>query len=199
MPTVSQKKIAQLYINHSKSVQEIADIIKCSPNKIRYWMKKYNIETRTISEAIYRKNNPHGDPFKIRYPSTLSEAVLFGLGLGLYWGEGTKADKATVRLGNTDRDLIKKFIVFLVKVFGIKKKDLKFGLQLFTDINEEKAVEFWVNYLHVAKEQFYRCTITRSVRKGTYGKKSEFGVLTVYYHNIKMRNELISLLEQVKK
>jgi hypothetical protein len=198
MLILSRKKLARLYIKQSKSVQEIADIFRCSPNKIRYWMEKFNIETRSISEAIYRKNNPHGDPFKIKYPSKLKEAILFGLGLGLYWGEGTKADKVSVRLGNSDRDLIKKFIDFLVKIFNVKKKDFKFSLQLFNDINESEAVDYWAKYLKIAKDQFYKCTVTKSVRKGTYGKKSEYGVLTVYYHNKKMRDALMNILEAEK-
>ena len=106
----SEKKLAKLYLEQNKSAQDIADIFKCSLNKIWYWMGKYKIKPRTISEAIYRKNNPNGDPFKIKYPSTLKEAMLFGFGLGLYWGEGTKANKFAVRLGNTDSKLIKKFI-----------------------------------------------------------------------------------------
>ncbi|MFA5061898.1 MAG: hypothetical protein WC526_02020 [Patescibacteria group bacterium] len=198
MLQLSKDKLAKLYLGKGQSAKEIADAYKCSINKIRYWMEKYGIKSRSIGEAIYQKNNPNGDPFKVKYPGTIEEAILFGFGLGLYWGEGTKADKGSVRLGNTDRDLIKKFIAFLVTVFGIKKKDLKFSLQLFNDIDETEAVEHWSNYLKIGKEQFYKCTITKSVRKGTYGKKSEYGVLTVYYHNTKMRNALVAILQKEK-
>lgn len=194
----SKKILVRLYLVENKSAQDIADLFKCSLNKIWYWMRKYKIKPRTISEAIYRKKNPNGDPFKIKYPHTLSESILFGFGLGLYWGEGTKANKYAVRLGNTDYRLIKKFIQFLVQVFTIKKRDLKFSLQLFNDIRQKVALDFWVKNLGVAKSQFYKSTITKSVRKGTYGKKSEFGVLTVYYHNKKMRDALIGLLEKEK-
>ena len=106
----SKKILVKLYLGQKKSAQDIADIFKCSLNKIWYWMGKYKIKSRTISEAIYRQKNPKGDPFKIKYPITLKEAMLFGFGLGLYWGEGTKANKYAVRLGNTDYRLIKKFI-----------------------------------------------------------------------------------------
>lgn len=192
----SKKELMKLYLQQGKSAQEIASLFKCSLNKIRYWMDKYNIKLRTISEAIYLKNNPDGDPFKIKYPNTLQEAKLYGFGLGLYWGEGTKADKNAVRLGNTDCDLIKKFILFLTKIFGISKDDLKFSLQLFTDIDEREAKTFWINKLGVQENQFYKSTITRSIRKGTYGKKSEYGVLTLYYHNKKMRDALVGMLEK---
>lgn len=198
MATLSKKILLKLYLKKSKSAQEIADVYKCSVNKVRYWMDRCGIKRRTISEAIYRKNNPNGDPFKIRYPNTIKAAVLFGLGLGLYWGEGTKADEGTVRLGNADSDLIKKFIQFLVEVFCIKKKDLKFSLQLFNDISEAEALEFWIKELRIARSQFYKSTIMISARKGSYRKKSKFGVLTVYYHNKKMRDNLINILQREK-
>ncbi|TAN33052.1 hypothetical protein EPN28_03575 [Patescibacteria group bacterium] len=195
---ISKGVLQKLYQNQGKSAQEIANIFECSVNKIRYWMEKYSITCRSISEAIYKKNNPNGDPFVIKYPHTLKEGILYGFGLGLYWGEGTKADKCTVRLGNTDPRLVKKFIDFLVKFFSIRRKDLKFSLQLFNDISVTEALRFWKGQIKVNKNQFYKSTITMSVRKGTYREKSRHGVLTVYYHNKKMRDELMRILENKK-
>ena len=175
-------------------MQAIADSVHCSLHTIKYWMDKYQIPTRTISEAVYLKNNPKGDPFQFQTPETIKSALLFGLGIGLYWGEGTKADKGSVRLGNTDPELIKSFIRFLVKNFSIQKNDLRFGLQLFTDIEKIKALDFWIKKLKVSSNQFYKITVTKSNSIGTYRKRSEYGVLTVYYHNKKLRDLLVSFL-----
>ena len=175
-------------------MQQIADSLSCSVNKVKYWMVKYGIKRRSISEAIYIINNPNGDPFNFRLPKTFKEAKLFGLGLGLYWGEGTKANPHAIRLGNTDPRLLKKFIEFLITFFRISKDDLMFGLQLFTDINVEKAKRFWMHEVGTKPSQFYKPTITISGSIGTYRKKSEYGVLTVIYHNRKLRDLLISLL-----
>src|SRR3989344_2914295 len=99
-------------------MQEIADFLNCSLHKVAYWMEKHQVKTRSRSDATYLKRNPNGDPFKFRQPKNLGEAWLFGLGIGLYWGEGTKANQGSVRLGNTDPELIKKFIQFLVTFFS---------------------------------------------------------------------------------
>ena len=119
---------------------------------------------------------------------------LFGLGLGLYWGEGTKANKHSVRLGNTDPDLIVKFIQFLMRFFKIQKKDMRFGLQIFSDMHPQEAMNYWRKKLGVRKDQFYTVTVTRSGKIGTYRKKSRYGVLTVYYHNKKLRELLVNML-----
>src|SRR3989344_800394 len=95
-----------LYFNKGKSMQDIADILGCSLHKVSYWMGKHVLLTRSKSDAMYLKHNPDGDPFLLRLPKTIAEAKLFGLGIGLYWGEGTKASLSSVRLGNTDPALI---------------------------------------------------------------------------------------------
>jgi hypothetical protein len=53
---------------------------------------------RSISEAIYHLKNPKGDPFVGRQPMDIKEGILFGLGLGLYWGEGSKRGTGGVRI-----------------------------------------------------------------------------------------------------
>jgi len=175
-------------------MEDISKILDCSLNKVKYWMVKYGIKRRSISEAVYLKNNPDGDPFKFKKPSNLKEAELFGVGIGLYWGEGTKASKDSVRLGNTDPKLIKKFIEFLIKFFGIEKEDLRFGLQIFTDTNVESVLSFWIKELKVGRSQFYKPTVTISGSIGSYKKRSEFGVLQVLYHNKKLRDLLFNKL-----
>ena len=178
-------------------MQDIAKLLHCSLHVVSYWLRKHKIKVRSISEAIYLKNNPDGDPFKFRSPRTAREAKLLGIGFGLYWGEGTRANKASVRLGNTDSRLIKTFMEFLVKIFGVKKENFLFSLQIFTDIDTNKAIRFWMKELGVRRSQFSRTTITLSGSLGTYRKKSRYGVLTLYYHNKKLRDLLVEKLVEI--
>lgn len=191
---LTSENLKRLYIDNCMSVPEIAERLKCSENKINYWFKRYNIKKRSISEAVYIKHNPNGDPFEFRQPKTLEDCKLFGLGLGLYWGEGNKANKNTVRLGNSDPNLLKKFIEFLIKFFNVNKKDLKFHLHIFSDIDIKEAQNYWIENLEIGSKQLYKPMVTRSGSLGTYRKKSKYGVLTVYYGNTKLKNKLMELL-----
>jgi hypothetical protein len=194
---IQKEKLENLYLKQGKSMQDIANSLSCSLHTVQYWMGKYGISRRSISDAIYLKSNPKGDPFSFHEPSSKAEAELYGLGIGLYWGEGTKANKDSVRLGNTDPELIRKFMEFLVTLFVIKKENFRFGLQLFTDIDPEKALDFWTKKLKIKPSQFYRPVVTISGSIGNYRKKSEYGVLTVMYHNKKLRDLLVSKLAVV--
>ena len=194
MDKLTSEKLNSLYIKDKKSSAEISKLFGLSQTGVNYWLKKFNIPKRTISEAIYIKHNPNGDPFKFISPQNLQDAKLFGLGIGLYWGEGTKADKNSVRLGNSDPALVRIFIKFLIKFFNIDKEDMRFHLHTFTDINLEEAKQYWMKELKIESSQFYKPTITITCKLGNYRKKSKYGVLTVCYSNTKLRNILISLL-----
>lgn len=161
-------------------------------------MTKYNIARRSISDAVYLKNNPNGDPFEFIFPRTKKDIMLYGMGLGLYWGEGTKSNKQSVRIGNSDPKLIETFIIFLEKIFSIRKMDLRFSLQIFSDTNPAQSLKYWISSLKVHKSQFTKPTISISNKKGTYKKKCVHGVVTLYYHNRKLRDLLMKLLCKVR-
>ncbi len=191
---MNKSKLSDMYLNKKMSIKDIAHYFNCSTHKVSYWLDKHDIPIRSISEAIYVKNHPKGDPFELVDPQNTGDGILFGLGLGLYWGEGTKADPSSVRLGNTDPELLKKFMSFMQKFFKVKKDDFKFGLQLFNDMSTGEALDFWVKKLRIKHSQFYSPIVTKSGSIGTYRKKSRYGVLTVYYHNKKLRDILVNML-----
>jgi hypothetical protein len=192
---MEEKILKKLYIEEERSVADIASLLEVSQNKVNYWIAKYKIPKRTISEAVYLKKNPEGDPFLYKAPCCGSEWVLFGMGLGLYWGEGNKKDKNSLRLGNSDPRLIKTWIAFLEKTFCIDRNSLKFGLQLFSDVRPGDAKNYWIKELGVLTDQFYKVTVTPTRGDGTYKKKSPYGVLTVYFNNTKMSKYISSLIE----
>jgi hypothetical protein len=177
-------------------MKEMADMFGCSLHKVAYWMEKFKISRRARSEATYVKRNPAGDPFIFSRPTSVVGAELMGLGLGLYWGEGTKANKNSVRLGNTDPALVKIFIKFLRDICGIDEKKLRFGLQIFSDMNPTEALNFWARKLGSDKSRFQKPIITPSRGKGTYRRKTRHGVLTVYFNNKKLREVLIRELNE---
>jgi hypothetical protein len=189
-----KQDLEKLYLEDKVSMMEIADQLGCSIHKVAYWMDKHDIKRRSISDAIYQKHNPNGDPFSIQTISSRADAKLYGLGVGLYWGEGTKASKHSVKLGNTDPALIKAFMQFLIRFFKISQDDFKFGLQIFSDINPVEALSFWIDRLGVKPSQFYKPTVTISGSIGTYRRKSQYGVVTLHYHNKKLRDILVGML-----
>lgn len=190
----TKKQLITLYQNGLSS-KKISKKLNISVNKVNYWLKKFEIPKRSISEAIYLKYNPNGNPFQIKKNLTNKELKLLGLGLGLYWGEGSKKNVSGVRLSNSDPKLIKKFIEFLVKICQVETDKIKFWLQIFDDTSPQKALKFWCKELNVQSKQFYKPTITPSRGLGTYKEKCKFGVITVMFNNVKLKKQLLSMIE----
>ncbi len=196
---IDKKKIESMYLRDGRSVSYIANVYSCSISKINYWFKKFKIKKRTISEAIYKKHNGTKDPFSYAKPKTSDDSFLLGLGLGLYWGEGTKSNKNSVRLGNTDPKIIKSFIKFLKKIYKIDANKLKYGLQVFNDVSPQSALSFWMKELNASRDQFHKVVISSVRGPGTYKIKSKFGVLTIYFHNMKLKKLLMEQIENINK
>ena len=191
--TIEKATLEKLYIDDRLSMMQISKQLACSPHKVEYWMTRFNIKRRTISDAIYDLNNPDGDPFNMKEITTQEDAILLGIGIGLYWGEGNKRNKHSVRLGNTDPGIIKTFRKFLVEICGINPDKLRYGLQVFSDINPKNALEYWMLELDEPIEKFGEVVVTPARSIGTYRDKNQTGVLTVYFHNYKLRDIIVKL------
>lgn len=194
---INQSLLKDLYTDKKLSMMQISAQLGCSHHKVAYWMSAYKIPRRSRSESVYLRHNPSGDPFKLKTPSSPEEYFLYGLGLGLYWGEGTKANKNAVRLGNSDPRIIKMFMKFLVELYGVDQDSLRFGLQVFSDVSAGDALQYWRKQLQVPDSQFYKPLITRSGRIGSYRVKNKYGVVTIYFGNTKLRNILVRQIADV--
>ena len=187
-------ELEKLY-NSGLSMFDISQRYKCSVHKIVYWMTKFKIDRRERSEANYLKYNPDGDPFKIKTELTIEEQLLKGLGLGIYWGEGAKTSKYSLRVANTDVGIIKTFRKFLLKICRLRENKITYSLICFNDADPEIARNYWSKELGILPDKFGKITIISKQGKGTYKHKSLYGVCTIQASNVKLRNWLIGELE----
>lgn len=196
---MSEKEILNnLYINENKSAAQIAMILNMREGKINSLLRKYGIPKRTISEAIYVLKNPGGDPFSFRKPINYEQQFLFGLGLGLYWGEGLKVGKNGLRLTNSDPKMIIKFMEFLEVLFSVNRNKIRFSLQVFEDISQKDSLDYWASILNVDRKQFYKTIVSKVRGKGTYTGKSKYGVLILYLNNVKLKRVLLKMIENIR-
>jgi len=195
---ISKFELEKLY-KSGMSMMEISERFKCSVHKIVYWMKKYEIARRSRSDANYIKYNPNGDPFEIKTNLDKGEQFLKGLGLGIYWGEGTKTSIHSLRVANTDVYVIKKFREFLLKVCNLNRDKITYSLICFNDAGPNAARDYWSKELGILPNKFGKITIIPKQGKGTYGHKSLYGVCTIHVNNMKIRNWMMSQLKALQK
>ena len=187
---MTKKEIKQKYLA-GQSMFQIAKHFGCSVHKVVYWMKKYDINRRSRSEAIYLFNNPNGDPFSIKNNLTEEEILLKGMGLGIYWGEGNKTSKNSLRVSNTDPYLIKTFRSFLRQICQVKESKIGYAIVCFNDSDPQKVKSYWSKELKISPEKFGKIVQVPPQGKGTYKRKSIYGVCTLRFNNTKLKRWLM--------
>ena len=179
-------------------MSEIAQLMEYSLHKVAYWMGKYNIKRRSRSDASYIKHNPNGDPFKIKHSLTTNEKFLLGLGIGIYWGEGTKTSIHSLRVANTDPGILRSFKKFLIDICQLKIDKISYSIICFNDTEPETAREYWSQEMMILPEKFGKITQIPKQGKGTYKRKSKYGVCTLQASNIKLRSWVMSQIEKIR-
>lgn len=181
----AKKELNNLY-HCGKSMAEIAKKLDCSIHKIVYWMDKYKIKRRSPSNAAYVKANPNGDPFRIKYNLTPGDKFLFGIAIGLYLGEGNKVTQTSLRIANSDPKILKLFILFLHNICRLDPKRISASIVCFNDTDPEMTRTYWANQLSISSKKFGKITQIPTQGKGTYRRKSKFGVCTIQANNVKL-------------
>lgn len=98
----------------------------------------------------------------------ISHRDLWFLGIGLYLGEGTKI-RESIRIINSDPDIIKLAIKWFYDVCGLKTKNIRIAIHIYPDNNIQKTIDFWSKITGVPKKQFGKTQI--DVRTNKSSKK----------------------------
>lgn len=148
---LSKKRIKELRDFNSKRIENYRNTIK--------------VKNDSRLAEIYEKVSKDIGQF--------SKREIFLLGFFLYWGEGTKTANCSTQLTNTNPAMIKFFIKWL-ELLGVKRKDLKVRLHLYSDMNVKEAIAFWSKELNISISQFKKPYIKETKLKSiTY--KNGFG------------------------
>lgn len=140
-----------------------------------------------LREAYKEAEKEAADDFeKLKYHP------LFIAGLMLYWGEGDKTTKASVRLSNTDPNLIRLYSFFLTHVCRIPENMVRCSLILYPDLEERECVNFWSERSGILRERFLKSTYIRGRHKT---KRLGYGVCIVYVQSTYFKKKMLVWLD----
>lgn len=136
-----------------KRIKELRDL---SPQRIERYRNTMRVKKETRLNEVYKKASNDIGKF--------SRREIFLLGLFLYWGEGTKTANSSIQLTNTNPAMIKFFIRWL-ELLGVNKKDLKVKLHLYSDMDIDRSIAFWLKTLKISISQFKKPYIKKNKLK----------------------------------
>ncbi|MEK7579401.1 MAG: hypothetical protein AAB460_02640 [Patescibacteria group bacterium] len=116
---------------------------------------------------------------------------LFCTGLAIYWGEGDKISKYSIRVGNIDPDIIRLFVKFLQEICAVQKEKIKAWLLLYPDLNEETCKKFWKERAGLAEIQFNKSIFITGRHKT---RRVSHGVCYVGISSVLLKRKMLTWL-----
>ncbi len=117
---------------------------------------------------------------------------LFIAGLMTYWGEGDKATKHTVRLTNTDPEMLRLFLIFLTKVCSIPLEKIGAHILIYPDLEAKNCLDYWSQKTGLPIEHFTKCVTIQGRHKT---KRLGFGVAEMYVCSTYFKAKVLKWLE----
>ncbi len=222
MYDIQIKKRAVSLRKNGKSIYEIAEILDLGPTTISYWCKDIRLSDlliRKISNDGKKKAHAgmlvYTEKQRLerlkrqalereagrKLLGRLSQRDLMVAGLGLYWGEGYKGNNGEFGFTNSNPNIIKFYLSWLV-LFGVSKKDLIFRLTINGIFKNQEArlKRFWLTKLRVKESQFTKTTLIRTIlKKADTSKKNTYkGILRVKVkRGNALKNRILGTLEHI--
>ncbi|MDP2941868.1 MAG: hypothetical protein Q8N85_06440 [Candidatus Omnitrophota bacterium] len=122
----------------------------------------------------------------------LSRRELMLVGSALYWAEGNKKNRWTVRFTNSDPALIALIMKFFRKVCGAKEDKFIAAMQIYPNISEHQAMAFWSGVTGIPKRQF-RKTLTSVSKSSKFIRPANslpYGTLQINISDVKLVNRI---------
>ena len=86
-------------------------------------------------------------------------------GISIYWGEGDKATKHLIRVGNIDPLMIKLFVKFLREICGIPRQKIRSHVLLYPDLNPDECSKYWIKKSGLPSESFNKYVVIQGRHK----------------------------------
>jgi hypothetical protein len=181
--------LRRLYLEEKLSAKQIADRLGIPEHKVVYWLTRHKIPKRSLSEAAYLRINLGVDPFDIKTDLNLDEEKLKAVGLILWVTEGSLKNTETVYATNSNPELVKLFVEFLLRVCRLQKHKIRIRVIYYPnmEMSVEQVRRFWSDTIKIPHSQI---KIDLYTAAHNYRSASKYGTATALVGNIKLRKQM---------
>lgn len=180
---VSKSTLSGWLRKYPLSPERIRELRDFSEQRIENFRNTMRMKRENRQKLVYQKEK--------EYLLPLSKKELYIAGLLLYWGEGAKTTPTTTSLSNTNPNIVKFFVYWLLNVFHIPKTKISVKLHLYSDMNEGQETEFWSNVLTLPKTQFKKSYVKLSTLAGLSYKSFGHGTCNIIVCNRDLTEKII--------
>ncbi len=197
-----------------RSYSQIKKVLNVSKSTLSLWLREYPLSKtqlrmlRDFSEVRiekYRKTmqkklenrlwNYYEEQKGKWLP--LSEKELFIAGLFLYWGEGAKTNRNQIYINNTDPQVMKFALNWMVKCCNIPKHKIRVTLHLYSDMNIEQELKYWRRELCLPGQSFLKPYVKQSKRSRIDHKGFGHGTCGIGYFKTEIKERILMAIKAI--
>lgn len=195
------------------SYTQIQKIVKAGKGVLNYWLKDYPLSeeqkrkiysnrevwVENFRESMKRKREEKFQQVVLEQKKAIGKIDkknLYIAGVFLYWGEGQKGS-SSASLSNTDPSVMKFYLLWVEKCFGLKRTDpkVRIYLHLYSDMDFMKSMAYWRDTLRVNESQFAKPYIKKSTLAALDYKSYGHGTCRIQIANVKMKNQIMATIK----
>lgn len=197
-----------------KSYSEIKKVVNVSKSTLCLWLKNITLTEKQVLRISNKKEKAverfrktmrlkrekrllsyYENQKKKCLPFTNKE--LFIAGMFLYWGEGNKASTHTISVSNTDPGVLTFILNWMINSLKIPRERIKVSLQLYSDMDEGKLIDFWSKTLRMPKGQFNKSYIKKTTRASIDQHGFGYGTCSVVAQSTVIKENLLMALKAI--
>jgi len=210
-----EKEKAILLRHEGKSVREICKEVGVAKGSVSVWVRDV-VLTKEQKEKLNEKNPSfYSNLSKSRHEACIKRRVEFqeegrkmaremgiqyAIGCMLYWGEGTKSNQ--LDFTNSDLNILKVFVSFIKKYWGVKNSEISLGLNCYLDheLSVEDIFNYWIKNLDIQGCRIQKAVVRNSenssFNSGRKKSKLKYGVLKLRIGNTRIFHNILGSIQE---
>ena len=121
-------------------------------------------------------------------------------GCMLYWAEGAK-NKNTIKLTNMDIEMLKFFIKFLIRSYGVSKRDITLHIYCYLNngVSQRKIENYWVQELGLTRNNLRKSVVDnypKSSQRKHPRNKHIYGACHLTVHSTKITQSIYGAIQE---
>ncbi len=196
---VKEKEQARFLRKQGFSINQISTRLMVAKSSVSVWVRDINLSSEQLHnlavrgqtrEVVERRRQTRITRESTRRQiiidrarsdiSRLSKRDLFILGIALYWGEGSKTNRGSVQMVNTDPRLIKISMKFFRDICNVAEERFRGHVHLHPHLDVKQAEEYWSLHSGIPLQQFFKTSMQQS-RSSKHKRDSlPYGTFSIY-------------------
>ena len=216
---VKERKLARQLRQRGLSLRSIAQKIHCAKSTVSVWIRDIPLtngqikKLKTSQDKGRAKAANHPNSPKLKWqairtaisaraekevPSKVSVAGFTAVCAALYWAEGYKQSKTLFVFANSDPDMIRMMMRFLIDVCKVPRNKLRGRVNIYPTLDIKTAECYWSKISGIPEKQFHKPLVAVSRASKHKRKTLPYGTFRIIISDVYLCSKMSGWINGLK-